>query len=384
MFGILIVALIIGVLVAGGPPAVDMGLALGSATAERARAIDANRQRKHERRMAWGEFFRKAWEDRRQRRHEKAGGTGRYKPGARTYLGELYAGFWWRKIRDLRQRQGIDPPPPYEPPGPQVPGEDGPAAPTPDDGEPPADQPDEPVAPAEGAPAGQPPAADQPTGPREPSVQDCDVCGEPTFRNFGRWRHRDCSFCAGCGQPIPRRTDRTVNGGHTYHPACEPQGQRDPEPTTQPPVQGGDSKEEPVTGPAGAPPRAQEEIHNNAGLRRLFEANQADGRKLLDDVAVMEECRSAMLQAAQIALDAANSVSDADGLARLDPMVEAILVEIKQLVGAEQLGKWSELADKVIGTAQAGLQGLEKWLETEAFVEEKGVNAEALTSPAAA
>jgi hypothetical protein len=434
--GILIVALIIGVLVAGGPPAVDMGLALGSATVERARAIDNNRQRKHERRKAWGDFFRKAWEDRRQRRHDRDVGDGRpYKPGVTNYVKELYGAFWWRKIRDLRQRHGIDPPPPYQPPS---------APPEPPAG--PAGQPQAEDGRADPPPATRPPAEVAPPVPdqrrwferlrrggpcwvcghhttdRETNAHilfgtdrayrwrhstckpngECHYCGELTDQTdaegrweclthpcrvcreqsardqFGQWQHDECAFCDGCSGAITRTMPRkNVDHGwgrDVYHIQCAPAEPSKPEPPDQPSAEGGDSKEEPVTAPATTP--AATEVQGNEDLRQNLTEIDAAAKQMADALAQVE--------AALARIKAAGSAS-ADGVdaKKFDPGVTAAVHEINDNVSVATLSTWHELADNAQGAAQAGIQSLEKYRDAEDVVQSNNVDGSTLESAAA-
>jgi len=135
------------------------------------------------------------------------------------------------------------------------------------------------------------------------------------------------------------------------------------------------SKESSMTAPTDAAP-GTEEVTTNAGLRRLFEANSTDARKLLDFVAQMEKDQ-------QTIAEAADRVGTICAAVDFDKGAVTAVVHIVDRVEQLQLGPWAEIIDEVVEAADGGRTALEKYRDAEADVAAAGVDGATLNPSAA-
>jgi hypothetical protein len=82
--------------------------------------IDKQRDRKDKRSASRREAMSKAWATTRAARNKRAGGTGKYRPGASAYLGDLYHGFWEDKLEKRQVNRAARPAYEYDPNKPKL------------------------------------------------------------------------------------------------------------------------------------------------------------------------------------------------------------------------------------------------------------------------
>lgn len=77
--------------------------------------IDKQRERKDKKAASRREAISKAWAATRAARNKRAGGDGKYRPGAKAYMGDLYHGFWEDKLEKRKVKRAARPPYEYDP-----------------------------------------------------------------------------------------------------------------------------------------------------------------------------------------------------------------------------------------------------------------------------
>lgn len=82
--------------------------------------IDKQRERADKKAASRRAAISKAWAATRAARNKKAGGDGKYRPGAKAYLGDLYHGFWEDKLEKRTAKRAARPPYEYDPNKPKL------------------------------------------------------------------------------------------------------------------------------------------------------------------------------------------------------------------------------------------------------------------------
>ncbi len=313
--------------------------AIATARASRAGAwdhIDRDRDRRAtraERRADRAERWAKAWADRRRARHQRAGGDGNYRPGARECGRDVYHGMWEDLLERRNARRSARPPYEYDPNRPkwhervdgavldkvkrarekwgQHRGEVPPPVPW----------------------AGPPDAAPE-TSPHPAPSADVPP-GTWTVGDNGERVELDQP-----SKPVPNPTDNPEEKAMTA----------------------------PTQTPAGD---AATEVTNNETARQAFTNMKGAAAEAADALAVLEVAKAKLAAAA-------NSLADGVDATRFDATATSAAHEAADAINVGTLAEWSERFDTAGTAAQSGLTALDRYLDAEDLVASEGVDAQTL------